>query len=164
MLNTTDKHLPVLGFRKSKFCKDCGDCCKNVPGAYFPDDFKSLEPNHLAQMMIKKRLAVDWWEGDPVEGREKLGWAYFLRPPTINPKYKDSPRDPTWGGVCSNLTNTGCSLPFRKRPAGCRFLKPKRDRNCDYEKDKWNKKDSCIAWIPYTDVIEKALKIAEKSM
>lgn len=157
------------GFRPIKACASCGECCKRSPGIYHPTDFKSITVDALAAAMIAGTVAVDWWEGDPRgEGQKnEVSSAYFLRPPTIKPRDPLSPRDPSWGGQCALLTETGCSLSYARRPAECRRLKPDRSRQCILPGgayDPYAKRQSAVAWLPYASVIDAAADKAEIAM
>jgi Fe-S-cluster containining protein len=111
-----------------KICSECGgDCCKNLPGNYYPSDFDLPEENptkndfkKLKKIISKETIAIDWWEG-------LKSPKYFLRPSIKDVKRKF---DPSWGGECIFLTDSGCKLPYNKRPLECRKLEPIETGDC----------------------------------
>lgn len=149
--------LPVVrdSFERPDLCGPCGGkCCKRAPGAAFPEDFGAPDRAAVA-VALKARLAtgrwaVDWWEGDPTGGDR--GHAYYLRPAIVGKEGQH--QDAGWGGACTFLSGAGCTIAA-ERPSGCRGLEPKADQFCE---DRYGgKKEACIAWIPYEDLIDAAL-------
>ncbi len=128
----------------TKDCIGCGKCCKRMSGHYSPTDFKDLSYDGLKSEIEKGRISVDWWsEVD----REK---SYYLRA-----RHIDAPVvDPSWGGICMNLTKNGCSLPREERPLGCRTLKPEKGK-CDGE---YSKEICKNEWKQYSDVLEELVE------
>ena len=135
------------GYQPNDFCKECqGVCCKAMGCHFSPDDFEKLDFNFLKNKIEEGYISIDWWEGDP-RTKGKLEQTYFLRI-----RNKDaSILDPSWGGVCCLLTETGCSLPFDKRPKGGRFVEP--SVNHGRCVGHYTKKDSAIDWIPYQKIL-----------
>lgn len=136
-------------FDPGSFCASCGKCCKSLPGAHVPDDFGIDMLEQVRVALSGGRYAIDWWEGDVIEGGE-LSAVMFLRPAT---KGKEGTVfDPSWGGECTFLTSTGCSLPRHKMPAECKALRPcaTLDGDCPSELDK---KAVALAWRPYQSLL-----------
>lgn len=125
-------------------CSKCkGACCKRMAGHYSPSDFKDLSYEALKLEIEKGRISIDWWEG------ERLTKEYYLRARhVLEPIVCGS-----WGGVCMNLTETGCSLPWEERPFACRALKPEKNARCG--KVMYPKEECKNDWKPYSDVLEK---------
>lgn len=157
------KRLPVYVDKAT--CAECGgECCKSMPGIYSPEDFgapdRVVMKRRIEAAFLANTACVDWWEG-------KLGGAYS--PKHVRPQIARAYgrlRDPSWGGECSLLTPTGCSLAHDDRPYGCRALKPKAEfyGTCTMPKDyKDPKKSGTMQWVKYQDVIEAALASAELS-
>lgn len=91
----------------------------SLPGPYTPADIKRIFGS--VEKAIKSNLvAIDWWEAE-----ESL---YFIRPRVEG---VDDLYDPSWGGECIHLTDTGCNIPFDNRPTYCKALKPKKYHDCD---------------------------------
>ena len=140
----------IRAYKNKAICTKCGGrCCRSQPGAAFPKDF-DIDNMHisLAKAFKTGNWAIDWWEGDPT-GQER-DRTYFVRP-----AIKDVTRlfDPTWGGECIFLDQSGCKVSSEQRPKGCRELEPKKGGNCiDHSK---GKQAAAIAWIPYEKIILK---------
>jgi len=126
-------------------CAICGGmCCKRMACHYSPTDFKDLSYDGLKSEIEKGRISIDWW--NEVD-REK---SYYLRARHVGAPVVD----PSWGGVCMNLTDTGCSLSWEERPLGGRSLKPNRG-SCggDYSKEICKNE-----WKDYSEVLEELVE------
>lgn len=134
--------VPV--FEVSDQCAKCqGVCCKRMGCHFSPTDFKEITFESLKQEIDKGFISIDWWEnwGGPNE--------YYLRM-----RHVGSPVvDPSWGGRCILLTDTGCPLSFENRPLGARSLKPKEtaDGICAVF---YSKEDCKNEWLQYEDILE----------
>jgi Fe-S-cluster containining protein len=139
-------------YENKEFCKKCGGlCCKNIPGNYYPSDFNLPETNptqedfnKLKKIINDPNIAVDWWEDDIPK--------HFLRPAIKKAKRKF---DPTWGGECIFLTETGCKLTYEKRPLECRNVEPvdlDKDEKCIMHGN-LNKESAYKAWLSYNEFI-----------
>ncbi len=134
----------VKTYPPSKLCAKCGGkCCKKMGCHYSPRDFEDLTFDGLRVAIEKGNISIDWWEQASVK-------EYYLRA-----RHIDAPIvDPSWGGVCINLTDTGCSLSWEERPLGGRSLKPgKRVCTGDYSKE-----DCKNEWKEYSDVLEQLVE------
>lgn len=141
--------MSIEFFEPGKLCASCGKCCKSLPGAHLPDDFGIDMLEQVRAALASGRYAIDWWEGDVIEDGD-LSSVMFLRPAT---KGKEGVvYDPSWGGECTFLTDTGCSLHRSKMPAECKALRPTRtpDGDCPSELDK---EAAARAWRPYQSLL-----------
>lgn len=140
----------------SPICVECqGKCCKHYPGSCWPDDVKPLTAERIIEMVRHERYAIDWYEGDPrLDG--DLGCVYFLRPAI---RGAASHLDPSWGGVCVFLMDTGCSLPADKRPRECLAIIPSDpiDGHCLAEDGYAGKDAAAMAWIPHQNMMEEVV-------
>jgi len=131
-------------FEATEACAKCkGLCCKTMGCHYSPRDFKDLSFEGLKSEIEKGKISIDWWENDEPE--------FFLRARNNNAPIID----PSWGGVCVNLTPAGCSLSWEERPLGGKALRPNPDmkKDCDYTTyDKENCKNE---WLEYSDILWK---------
>lgn len=132
-----------------KFCADCGNCCRHYPGGHLPSDFGLDIPAGVRAALESGRYALDWWEGD-VDGHDNLSCVYYLRPST---KGKEGHIfDPSWGGECTFLTASGCSLSREKMPAECKALRPRTTADGDCPST-LIKEDVCREWRPYQSLL-----------
>ena len=128
-------------------CEGCGKCCKNMPGAYVPDDFNFDVARMIAA--IRRGVAqVDKWDD---EG-DDLGEVYFLRAPTVDAK--GDVFEFSYGGRCALLEPNGCSLTYDERPRVCRGLVPRGLGQC-YEEG-FAKRDMVVLWKPLSDALYEA--------
>jgi len=146
-----------------ELCSACGGvCCKAYAGTCFPSDFgedRASVEKAVLHAISSGKYAIDWWEGDPT-GENNVSKAHFVRPAHKNAL--GSVYDPTWGGECIFLTDTGCSLEHDARPIACRELEPVSPKNCVAHV---KKKDSAIEWLPYNEFLQsfRRLRVEEMS-
>lgn len=131
-------------------CSQCGGkCCKSAGCHYSPRDFSEITPAILKKILDMGFVSIDWWEGD-VFGNNRSR-TYYLR---IRHKGKGI-IDPSWGGECMLLTETGCKLSFDERPMGGRVLEPK--GSIDKCTSKYTKEDCCKEWYSYQDLFDEII-------
>ena len=137
-------------------CAKCGGmCCRWCPGSCFPDDFKSEK--EIIKALNTERYAIDWWDGDAT-GKDERDKTYYIRPAIKGREGRLW--HPAWGGECTFLTNSGCTLEFDKRPKSCRMLIPNPNieedgfGSCTME-DAFDKQEACIEWLKYEKLFEK---------
>ena len=125
-------------------CSECGgECCKNLPGIFHPDDIQPLTVHNIATNLALGVWAIDWW----VDSTN----IYYLRPATVD---GHSIRDPSWGGICVFLTDSGCKLNYRERPRSCRKLVPTvGDGECGCKIGKYI---AARWWIDYQQLLDDA--------
>lgn len=147
-----------------RICAKCGGkCCKDMPGAAFPEDFNfSEEKDKLITALKSDNWCIDWWEGDPrenvPEGNE-VDKAYYIRPSIVG--YRGKLFDPAWnGGRCIFLIPTGCSLSQKDRPLNCRMLKPEKNKKCEVD-EKYRERGAAIEWLKYRNKFEEILEEME---
>lgn len=158
--------LDVLqSFEDPDTCSSCGGkCCQTMPGSYLPEDFGNNPRTVISRLgdAIKTgRVAIDWWEGDPL-GSDAPGSALYARPATKG--MEGEVKDGSFGGVCTHFQPTGCEI-FDRRPTGCRGLKPNPKRGqpgerCVYEHS--DKQDAAIAWLPYQAALNTLISELEE--
>lgn len=100
-------------YRPNGMCAACGGaCCKRLPGPYHPSDFlKPITKEYLVELLTLGVAVFDFRR------------SYHLRPPCEGDNGHYCTEYSV--GACTFLTELGCSLPFERRPLGCRALKPK---------------------------------------
>jgi len=150
-----------LGVEDRELCTACGGiCCKRNPGVALPQDY-GAHPRTIANKLITGRWIVDWWEGDPTDGKLEPGQiAYFLRPAIKG--FIDKLRYAGWGGECTFLTDEGCELELKDRPAECRWLVPAdKIEDCLMIK-KVGKRNAAIEWLKCGDALERAIDLARR--
>lgn len=139
-------------------CAECkGECCKRCGCHYSPEDFKEITFDALVAEIDKGHISIDWWDGSPFvedySGRPKNGinQAYFLRIKNVGANIID----PSWGGVCSLLTDKGCPLSYENRPKGARKLIPYKGKPCHAE---YTKNDAAREWFKYDDILKQLVE------
>ena len=135
-----------------ELCKRCGGlCCKTMGCHISPFSLKEISVESIINFIDEAGcISIDWWEGNPIteEGHEK---GYFLR---IRNKDADI-LDPSYGGKCSILTETGCPLPFEYRPSGGATLIPVASGECI---PGYSKHQCAIDWYAYHDIMEEVFE------
>lgn len=133
----------------AELCKGCGGlCCKSLGCHFSPFDFKEITVESIINFINESQcVSIDWWEGNPLTNEHDNSRCYFLRIKNRNSKVID----PSFGGVCSILTDNGCPLFFEYRPKGARELIP-----CEGDcLDGYCKQQAAIEWFQYQDVMKK---------
>jgi Fe-S-cluster containining protein len=149
-----------VNFENKELCSKCGGkCCKGMPGICQPEDFGQPLTEKIAEALVTQKYAIDWWYGDPRDGKDELDRTYYIRPATKN---SQKMFDPSWGGECIFLTGAGCTLSHDDRPHSCRMLEPKKDEACEYHGV--GKRKEVVQWIPYQKNILDASIIAERRL
>ena len=138
-MEKNNKKAAIPEFKPSAACEKCkGACCKHMACHFAPSDFTDLSYDALKAEIERGFISIDWWEDDRPE--------YFLRM-----RHVDAPIvDPSWGGRCMLLTDSGCPLPFEQRPLGARALKPVQGGNCEVF---YSKEDCKNDWMPYHEIL-----------
>lgn len=130
--------VPV--YKPAEYCAICrGKCCRFYGCHYSPSDFADLTFDGLKKELEKGRISIDWWEADTPE--------YFLRARHVGEPIVCG----SWGGVCVNLTDSGCSLSWEERPLGGKALKPDRT----FCTSSYTKEECKEEWKSYADVLRQ---------
>ena len=126
----------------TQLCAECGGkCCKHYGGFYHPSDFDTVDLEPLSTLIDEGGISIDWYNcADGSRG-------YFLRARHVG----GGVIDPSFGGQCVHLTETGCDLPFEKRPYGCRRLVPSEGSVC--KEGSYKKLEAWHDWEPYMDIL-----------
>lgn len=142
-----------------ELCNLCeGACCKSMGCHYSPQDFKEISFESLKVEIDKGYISIDWWEGNPFDDLDySIDQAYFLRVRNINSEVVD----PSWGGVCSLLTDNGCTLSYEERPKGGRELIPVAGNiNCIAN---YSKQDCAKEWYKHDDILTQLYNYYNKN-
>lgn len=125
-------------------CKSCGgNCCKSMGCEVFPWDFDcEITLENMRKVISSGMYSIDFWEGETE--------VYFIRMRHIGADVSD----PAWKGTCIALTENGCSLSFKERPSGGKFLVSMKGMSTHCGKIA-DKRECAICWIPYQDVLRK---------
>ena len=162
------RHLSILNTESASACGPCGGkCCKYLPGTTHPDEWGD-SPEEIRAAIIAAlssgKWSVDCWDGAPRPGKsweddDALASARYVRPRRKGAHVWDRAW-PSEGKPCVLLTEAGCSLAHDDRPSECRGLKPHADgaEHCE-PSEEFTKRNNAIAWIPYQDAIEDALRL-----
>ena len=141
-------------YENEPICKKCGGvCCNRSPGIAHPDDFGLPDETQLIAALKSGLWAIDWWEGDPRDGKDELSRGFYVRP--AEKGNEGRLYDGSWGHKgCTFLTPTGCTLPAEKRPQQCQLLEPRGgDAPCIGHGES-EKHDYAIAWLPYWALLD----------
>lgn len=144
-------------FENKKICSKCGgECCKTLPGSAHPDDFDMENgPSKLIAALNSGKWCFDYWEGDARKGEHFYLRTYFVRPAIKG--LEGEVIDATWGGECTFLTESGCSIKnIEDRPHECRFLEPLKRQNCIQHGN--TKCENSVAWLKYRKEISKIIR------
>lgn len=106
--------MNILPNENTVICKECGGhCCKNMPGIYGPGQVR------------KGRFDPKTMVIDVLEHKTRGGWVNFrvIRPrgDKDGDKLETSLYPPN---RCMQLTDTGCALPWERKPLQCKALVP----------------------------------------
>ena len=146
--------LPILNNQRPEVCTPCGGkCCQNAPGAYFPSDFGDTDAEIRAGVqaaLISGAAALSDYDDDPYVRPAIRGHQGIVQEVVVSPMARFAgtyPKTP-----CANLTSTGCSLDFDRRPMQCRILEPDpAGKVCRLPSSVEN--DACRkAWAPFLDL------------
>ena len=135
-------------------CKKCGGrCCQGLGCHIWPHDLLFISKDSIRNLIDESQcISIDWWDGNPetgVNGGEK---SFFLRIKNKNSFVVD----PSFGGICSILTDSGCPLNFSYRPKGARELIPvPGDKDCHVG---YSKQECAVDWLPYNDILRELCK------
>lgn len=168
---TTIAMTQTKGHFNYELCAACkGKCCTKTPGLYLPEDFKEeLTPEFIVKLLDTGKISIDYYIGDPKEdiytsiAMDDFADRYYLRPRiTDGPAINGSSL-----GTCINWTKEkGCSLTEDERPYQCRMLKPSVDsdglHDCTYLPGEKTKREVIIEWLPYQEVLNKAIELYYK--
>lgn len=161
--NSADTAVPQIQVEFNEtpdICASCGGrCCKSMSCEAFPQDiFGTEEPTYerLINFLKDGNWSIDCWEGDvrldcgqDIPDDEYLYRCYYIRPRHVG---VNTLFDFSYGGCCSFLTETGCSLSWEQRPTAGKSLKAYSVNDCHSE---YGKKEAALAWVPYHDWFER---------
>ena len=142
--------MKLVGYKATSVCAECeGGCCKTAPGLVYPEDIGTVTAEEIALLLKTGRYAIDFWT--EIERDMTL----FLRPRTQDGSMVVPFSE--WGGRCTFLTESGCELPFRERPRGCRMLQPGPTNKDECDLHGHDKEHGKNAWMPFQAMITSAL-------
>lgn len=161
----TPEALDKTIYEPTSECVTCkGDCCKRMPGCVFPEDCGPDIEATVRGMLDSGKYIIDYWEGSFYPDDPEGFVSYYIRPRTVIERDKDWIISGSWGGRCIMLTDTGCELPFDKRPLNCRMLKPRLHRG-DLCVVKGTPKQDCIhAWREHNAMLECIISDWQKKL
>ena len=143
--------LRVLNNQRPDICAPCGGkCCQTAPGAYFPADFGTTDAEIRASVraaLLAGTAALSDYDEDPYVRAPIRGRTGIVQEVVVFRFAFERSKSP-----CANLTATGCSLEFDRRPTQCRALVPDpAGKLCRLPSSVEN--DACReAWEPYRDL------------
>ena len=154
-LETFKKYFKPVQEEPSKIeysiCKECGGkCCHSLGCHISPHDLLSISKESIRNLIDESQcISIDWWDGNPITGVNDGEKSFFLRIKNKNSFVVD----PSFGGICSILTDSGCPLNFAYRPKGARELIPvPGDKDCNVG---YSKQECAADWLPYNDILRE---------
>jgi len=135
----------------TEICKHCGGaCCKNMGCHISPNDLEQVDYNTIIKLLQTGFVSIDWWVNYYYNDIEFVGEGYYLRIRNKNSNIVD----PSEGGICKLLTNSGCSLDFKHRPKGGRMLSPDICKGIKQtNNNKYSLLDCVNEWNQYHDLL-----------
>jgi len=136
----------------NKFCASCGGkCCKSMGCELSTRDMKSdINKDTIKELLESGMYSIDYWDYFTSEDGISVDEGYFIRA-----RNKNSPVvDPSWGGECVMLTDTGCSLSFEDRPFGGKSMIAKQTLEGEC-KSNYGKHECAIEWFKYYDILRE---------
>jgi Fe-S-cluster containining protein len=146
----------LAGYENHELCSQCkGQCCRHVPGATHPVDWKNQ--NVLTRALIAKLYSID--ANKNTHNLEiNLDKVYYVRPAVAYTCHTPEVIDLSWGGPCIFLGGEGCQLLLARRPTECRMMEPREHLYGRGAQHCWghvSRKQTILAWLPYQRVLEK---------
>lgn len=137
----------------SDMCTSCGGfCCKSMGCGISPEDIISVDYDTIKKLLDTGFVSIDCCSD---EDEEEYCNTLFLRMRNIGADAIDISAD---CGMCSILTQTGCSLDFEYRPKNGRTLSLCFSEDANTKQ--YNKLDCIKDWYQYNDIL---LKIIDES-
>ncbi len=139
-----------------EMCKKCGGvCCKENGCIYLPTDFDSMEIHSLIDLINKGNISISG-QIYPIDDK---AWSYlpFLRARNKNANIVDLI---TLGGPCKLLTENGCKLDAKERPALGLLVTPTRIGGpCQ----KLYEIEDAFKWLEYSKTLEILIRYYTKN-
>ena len=116
------KELPIIQNNESiSTCSTCGGtCCKSYAGWYHPEQVLDILKEYKKSSSLPDNVKIDAYDASPD--------IYVLRPTHTNSPSGNY--DLSWGGICVNHSDKGCSLTFDERPLQCQTLEVEKTFKC----------------------------------
>ena len=148
-------------------CRECGgNCCKNVPCHYSPDDFEDLSYRAMKRLMKQKKyISVVRFSKRIVEVSfdyevsNAYKHFYILRIRTSGTGIAARAGEIEDGDLCMMLTDKGCKLPYEMRPKGARMLIPKWEKRCE---QLYNMDDCVHDWVYHQQLLSRLYSYFER--
>lgn len=144
-------------YENKELCTSCGGkCCKRMGCELFPEDvikqYGAISKDSIRSLLDTGDFSIDWYGNFS----EKWYRGFYIRARHIYaPKV-----DPSYGGRCVALTDTGCKFDFEHRPSGGKYLIPS-VTNCV---SNYNKKTIATMWEPYFCILQDIVRELEEEL
>lgn len=127
-------------YENKSLCTKCGgQCCKNDPCFFMPEDFDDLSVDGLLRELKDKDYLCILLDKVPRITMRSSKWAKI-----VDPLLTDKTN------VCMLLTPTGCPFSYDERPTGGKMLVPDPNGCCT---SKITLDNIRLAWAPYMPVL-----------
>lgn len=134
--------------------KDCSlckgkFCCQHTACAISPSDLKEVTYENIKGLIDSGIATIDSYDGDP-ENEYSKKVLFYLR-------VRDEGSLPAEVNIaehgCRLLSDTGCTLPVRRRPKGARKIKPNYNNGRPMCLDEYDKTQCVIEWKKYKEIL-----------
>ncbi len=123
-------------------CGKCkGKCCKKTSCVISPDDIAIISYEYIKLLIDNEDVSIDW---NDIDGKKQ----FFLRVKEVGA----GAINPSYGGQCAMLTDSGCKFKWNERPKGGRLLRvTASEKSCvsDYTKFECSRD-----WLQYSDILK----------
>lgn len=134
-------------------CSKCGgECCKNAPCHYSPNDFGKITYRRLKKYIDRGNISIVYvrTHEDEFENRSEI---YILRVRGENRPISDFVGRENI--TCSMLTDKGCEFSYDERPLGGKMMIARKNMQCFSVYDS----EMCFKdWLPYQRILKKLFK------
>lgn len=149
-----EKKRSILKNTNPILCSECGGkCCKQCGCHFSPDDFKEISFEALKAEIEKGYISIDEVPGEMIS--QPLG-VKILRI-----RNQGAPIVDTWPREkrsCILLTEKGCKLKYKERPAGGQLLIPSKKDGELRCQSAYDIDDCCYEWKPHQKVIAQLIE------
>ena len=152
---TSTERWRLYKTNNKEMCTECrGKCCKSCGCSYFPEDL-NMTFEYLLKEIKNGKIVIDYRECGESPYDKLKNPVFYLRVANKGEKGISI----GGFGICSLLTEQGCSLSYEQRPTGGRLLVPFWSGCYSL----YSVNDFIDAWTPYQNLISDLIFEIKKS-